>query len=259
MKKLLSAIFVWLILVLESNGQAFYIGGGAGIGLNGSPIMTTSDYSNTGLASNFSLFGGYTFYKKQISFEVAYSHIHSDFAIGGDQTEGEYLISRNRIIPSIKLIFGESKTALYVKASLILDLPGTVQNEKIYAPFDTLLRMPSTNHQNGYVTKFTQGKATIGLPIVFGLNFKISESSSIFIEFNSSAYQWSPSHSEVIDGGGSDLSKFTVAQKQNDYVDNPVIRTDTNLPTEVSKKSYKFSNIGLNAGFIFHFGKKKEN
>jgi hypothetical protein len=257
MKKIIWVFIVCLIFTLKSNGQSFYAGGSVGIGLNGSPIMIPNN-SYTGAATSISLLGGYTLKNNHVCFDVAYNHISSNFTGGGDQTVGAYSINRNRIIPTVKLLLGAADVSLYIKLGFILDLPGVVQKDMVYSTFDTLLSAPSSNQYSGYITAFTQSGVSFGFPIVIGLNFRVSENVSLFIECNSSSYHWSPSHSEVIDGGGSDLSKFTIAQKQQNYVLEPAKSNDPNQPTQVQVTSYSFSNTGLNFGLIIHFGKKKE-
>ena len=249
-----------MIVTIKSFGQPFYIGGNIGIGLNGSTIMAPSNTSYTGAASSKSVFGGYTLNNKIISFEVAYSHIYSNYTGGGDVTYGAYSINRNRIIPTIKFM-GKTSGSFYLKLGLVLDLQGVVQKEMLNMDFDNYLHYgapSSTYRADGFITAFTQGNVTPGYNWALGINFRFIENASFFMEINNSAYHWSPTHTEVIDGGGSDLSKYTIAQKQQNHVANPVASSDPNQPTEVPLQSYHFSNVGFNFGFIIHFGKKKD-
>jgi len=259
--KIKQSFFIICFTLLISNNnfaQQFYINGSVGIGLNGGGGIIENNYIYTGAAHNLSAAVGYSAYKNIINFEIDYSSISSNFVDGPDGTIAAYSINRKRIVPQLKIQFHDSKNSFYIKLGLLMDFAGIVEKDMLYTTFEGgNTSAPQDNAFSGYITEYNQGSLTYGFLWSIGYNFKIIEHLSAFFELNSSYLSWAPTHSEIIDGGGSNLSNFSIAQKQQDYVENPVSSNNPNKPKQVATQYYDFSNTGLCFGIIFYFGKIK--
>ncbi len=253
--KLPRILILLLLLSTEINAQTLYVSGMFGMGANSGPMLFYNPGSTT-LATGFSALIGVPVYQQKINIELEYAHHATGFKQGGSNPIGSFSINRSELMPAIKIFFGQTQYSFYAKLGIVLDFGGMVEQDRIFAVFDSIPRLPDPAHPEiFYTTAITQGKMAVGATWALGYNFKLTHQLSVFAEMNYIGFQWTATHAEVVESTNSNLANYTIEQKQTDYSESPSIYHYPSQPSQKSVPANNFSNIGVGVGLTFYFGK----
>jgi hypothetical protein len=122
------------------------------------------------------------------------------------------------------------------------------------------------NYTSGDVVNSTinnHGNVLLGFYSSLGLAFKVSKTVRIMLTVNCSAGSYSPSQwdrTSFTVNGMDQMSYLSTSQKQGTFVKQLDLTApqSSNQPHQQLKYSVPFSNVGINAGFSFLLGKKKD-
>jgi hypothetical protein len=163
----------------------------------------------------------------------------------------EYTISAKmlRINPSLVLTTGAEGLSPYAKFGLVAGM-GSILMEYM-------------NNDDGDVyiekTKLNGGTA-LGLTAALGVNYKLSESMSLFGEINMVNMSYAPTTGEITEAtynGANKLPDYTTNEKLTDFVDsysyNSQDNQSENEPDQELKQKMPFGSIGVNLGLTIKF------
>jgi len=165
----------------------------------------------------------------------------------------EYSISAKmfRINPSIILTTGSEGLSPYAKFGVIVGM-GSIQMEYEY-----------TDTEDGDVSiekLKLDGGIALGLSAALGVNYKLSESMSLFGEINMVNMSYAPTKGEVTEAtynGANELPDYTTNEKLTDFVDsysyNSQDNQSENEPDKELKQKMPFGSFGLNLGLHIKF------
>ncbi|HYG49539.1 MAG TPA: hypothetical protein VD905_01500 [Flavobacteriales bacterium] len=272
---------LWLIaLPMLVNSQGFYTGVGGGYGL-GAARNTSQDYvsvddgtnvNNTYTAKHYSygqgtsagLYAGYMI-KNGFGVELGYSYVKgSTFEFISENRNSFFnfntkYLNRSygktmRLMPAVRLSFGEKKLTGYAKAGIVLGIGNklTDENEDSFSAFG----VTQTDYR---ITEYTGGMA-FGVHGSLGVTYMFTNTLGIFAEVGGFYQEWAPKRSELIKytiDGQNELGSLTTYQKETEYVDEYTDdgSTNTNEPDKQTKVYFPFSSININIGIHFSFGK----
>jgi opacity protein-like surface antigen len=237
-----------------ANGQGLYVNVGAGYNLSaGSQVLgyntTDSDFEivkgSFGKGVSFGLGLGYMF-GEHVGAELAFSYLSGakfEFTdddgtfSGTTEAKGKMM----RLTPALKITAGESFKP-YAKFGLVVGIAPKIDVEgEETGPFGS----SSTSEDK------LSGGMSLGFMGAAGVDIKVSEMLSVFIELNSINQSWAPEKNE--------WSYTQTAAGITDEESGTVTFDDTDSGTDEDtglKNYFTFSSFGIHAGVKLSFGGK---
>ncbi|HLP14003.1 MAG TPA: outer membrane beta-barrel protein [Flavobacteriales bacterium] len=269
-------------IAFSAYSQGFYTGAGGGYGFGAAKASSTNyksvdngggDATNTYSATHYSygqginvgLYAGYMI-KKGLGVELGFTYLKSATFESKSEIENNlfdyktknisyHYGSTMRLLPAMRLGFGEKKLSGYVKAGPVIAV-GTKrinENENSSSVFGI--------SQTDYINTEYSGGLGIGAHGALGLTYMFTSSIGAFCEIGAVYQQWAPKKSVItryeIDGV-NELNSLTTNERETEFVDeyqqngNPETASE---PSKATRIFFPFSSAGINIGIHFSFGK----
>jgi len=280
-----------LALSLNSSAQGIYFGVGGGYGFaagkadfptgsdvtsttSGAPSVTTSTYTarsySLGKGINLGLYGGYMFNKNLgaelgIAYLIGGSSVGTSTATGSgtgfsssDVTTTTVKGSMMRLVPGLRMQFGEGKMHPYATVGIIIGVAGKATMEQQEVKSATGNPTMTTD----MVQTFTGG-VNLGLHSSIGVNYMISDKLGIFGEVSANLQSGKPAKSMVTTNtvnGQDEIPHMTTSQIETDYSSSYTTTSNAaaspGTPSTASTVHTPFSSIGFNIGLHISLGGK---
>ncbi len=270
---LIGAILLCSFGTLKAQKAYAGFGAGYGISISGSVLGYNSmdnSVSNTyftenvkgsfGRGMNFNVYGGYMI-NDVISLELA-----ANYLVGSKYTFTNEDISMNsssktiydvnatsfRLIPTIRLSYGENKLRYYSRVALAFGLSNKlteVSNRTFTNPGGTNVSYEKFEYTGGLYMGFTGA---------FGLTYQLSDNIALYSELTRYFISWGPTngqYTEVTVNGVDELGNMTTSEKEFLLVDR-VDQSMNQNPGEPTKQLRFFTPLNaltLNLGLHFSF------
>ena len=256
LRKFFMVVVTFISTVIIANAQGAYVNVDVGYNLSaGSAVLGTNETTSNeeivkgsfGKGISFGLGVGYMF-NENVGAEIGFSYLSgSKFEFtdndGTTSSTTEAKGKMMRITPALKVTAGESIKP-YAKFGVVIGMAPKIEAEET----------GSTGFGGSFTsTDELSGGMAIGLMGAAGVDFKLSDMISIFVELNSISQSWAPdkdkwTHTESV-GGLSDSQSGTINYEDNISASN----TDPNVGLKMNQP---FSSFGIHAGVKLSFGGK---
>lgn len=257
------------------NAQSGYAGFGAGYGIGISrTIIGYNSYDNSisnshftenvrgsyGRGMNFNVYGGYMV-NDVISLELA-----ANYLVGSKYTFTNEDINTNvssktiydvnatsfRLIPTIRLSYGENKVRYYSRVALAFGLVNKlteVSNRTFTNPGGTNVSYEQFEYTGGIYIGFTGA---------FGLTYQLSDNIALYSELTRYFISWGATngqYTEVTVNGVDELGNMTTSEKEFEFVDrvDQSMNQNPGEPTKFLKSYTPLNSLTLNFGLHFTF------
>jgi hypothetical protein len=244
--------------------------------------VTTRTYTarsfSLGKGVNLGVYGGYMF-NKNIGAELGIGYLIGSSSVGtgdkesttvnpggsvsttSDVTTNTVKGSMLRLVPSIRVQFGEDKIKPYATVGMIIGVAGKATSESLETQSSTGPGSSATTTSD-ITTTFTGG-VSMGLHTSVGVTYMLSDMLGIFAEASANLQSARPSKSVItsdMQNGTDQTSKLTTNQAETDYSSSYSTSSATNFNPAVASQGTSihtpFSSIGFNIGVHITLGGK---
>lgn len=238
---------------LEMNSQNLRSHGFSNIEINGTAITTEQIDLSLGKGFNFGGALGYMI-NENFGVEVGVSyHIGWLFEAVEETPNGKIKNTLSstmlRVIPSLIITPEWVGVNPYAKFGMVLG-SGTIIYSESTGSFGDLSKLEITMNEG----------LAVGLSSGIGLEFIVTNRTSIFTELNMINMSYAPAKGEktkYIVNGTNELPNLTTSERETDYVDSytkdPTEPQQPDERSETLKNKMPFGSIGLNVGLLINF------
>lgn len=248
-------------------------GGGYGVGISRNVIGYNSEdnsVNNTyytelvkgsyGHGANFNVYGGYMI-NNVIGLELAanylagsaYTFTNTDIhTLNSTTNVNEVHATSFRLIPGIRLSYGEEKLRVYSRVALAFGLMNRMVDNHTRTtsnPGGTDIRYESFEYSGGKYVGFTGS---------FGLTYALSDHISLYGELTRYFISWGATDGEYTEAtlnGADELGNMTTSEKKYEYVNrvDQTMNQNPGQPTQQVRSFVPLSSLSVNLGLHFNF------
>ncbi len=170
-----------------------------------------------------------------------------------------------RLIPGVRVQFGNGKIHPYASAGLIVGVLGSITKETVDNNSLTISNSTSnTSNTNDDIWKYS-GRISMGFHGALGVTYLFTQKLGFFAELTSCFQTYSPGkalHTVSTTNGKDNLAIDTENLKETDYSSSYTSTTGTGIPTATGSPAqalyqvFPFSSVGLTVGLHLAFGNK---
>lgn len=258
-------------------------------GNNGTNYTNTFQALNKGFGggANFFVSAGYNF-NPYLSAELGFSYLPGTTIQSTYTEQDNYLVDLNeyeitnetlidkltssplcRLMPTVKFSFPLSKFTPYLKAGLIVGMGAKVTIGNIYSSTEADIVNGTTVYGTPEMDNMAltaSGGLSLGYTGSIGVEYKISNSFSVYAEFNIISESWSPTQGDITSFYESGATPpYVLSSSQFTYSDNittggPGNNGNANNVIEINsqypKQTFSFSSYGFAIGIKFSIFKE---
>ncbi len=237
------------------NARSFSVGKGMNIGLYGGYMFNKNLGAELGIAY---LIGGSSVGTSDISSTTL--NFGGGSSSSDDKTTTTIKGSMVRLVPGLRMQFGEKKIKPYATVGIIIGVAGKVTNESNEVVSSTGVATTTTDR----ISTFSGGMSW-GLHSSIGVNYAVSGMIGIFGEISANLQNAHPSKQVLTTytvNGSDKLSTLTTSQTETDYSSSYTVTTNQatvaspGTAQQAASINAPFSSIGFNIGVHITLGGK---